>query len=141
MSEYTFFKQKIKDETDNIKEFEALKKDIYQDAKNWKDSYNKLKEEEEKVLTVKGKDYTQGKGRYKNFYDLANELNIDAKKILWVYFKKHIDAILSYILHGQVESEPILLRIVDARNYLALLWGLIENERGRDEKNNRKNIK
>jgi hypothetical protein len=56
--------------------------------------------------------------------------------VLWVYLKKHLDSIASYI-SNEVKcdagnkpklSEPIEGRIMDARVYLALLRGLIEEE-------------
>jgi len=49
--------------------------------------------------------------------------------ILWVYLKKHMDSILSYIRTGKVYSESIDGRITDARNYLFLLRALIEEKK------------
>ena len=43
----------------------------------------------------------------------------------WVYFRKHIDALANYVRSGKVESEGLVGRINDARNYLALGAGLM----------------
>jgi hypothetical protein len=83
--------------------------------------------EEFDISHKKGKEYTQG-DRLDNFKRLANELGIDAKKVLWVYLKKHLDSISNYIKEGKVYTEPIQGRIMDARVYLMLLRGLIEEE-------------
>ncbi len=93
---------------------------------------NKLEAEEHRLLDVKGMEYTQAdnkENRLANFQRLAVELNDDPKKILWVYLKKHLDAILCYIKIGHTVSEESSFgRIKDARNYLALLAGLITEE-------------
>jgi len=76
---------------------------------------------------TKGKEYTQT-DRLDNFKRLGQELGVDPKVILWVYLRKHIDSISSFIKTGAVLSEPIQGRIKDARVYLLLLRGLIEEE-------------
>ncbi len=86
----------------------------------------KLVEEENTILHSKGIEYSGKRDRFNNFKKLGDELNLDPKKILWIYLKKHMDGILSYI-NGEYEGgEPIIGRIHDARNYLALLAGMIE---------------
>jgi len=43
-----------------------------------------------------------------------------------IYLLKHMDSIRNYVLHGKEASdEPIMGRIMDARNYLLLLGGII----------------
>jgi len=83
----------------------------------------------DKLLTVKGHDYTQGakgdEGRLKNFYTSAEALGLTPLQVLGVYMKKHLDAVFTYIGKGKVESEPIEGRIHDAVNYLLLLNKLI----------------
>ena len=45
---------------------------------------------------------------------------------LMVYLLKHIDSIRYYILHGtEASDEKIEGRILDAVNYLVLLYGMI----------------
>jgi len=87
-------------------------------------------EMERSILCTKGVEYSGRDDRLANFKRLARDLNLNPKIILWIYFIKHIDSIRSFILTGEVNStESIEGRIYDARNYLALLMGLIEDER------------
>lgn len=90
--------------------------------------FREVIQECDRVLTVKGHDYTQGQGRLKNFYTNAERLDVPASKVLAVYFFKHIDAIETFLRDGQVKSEPIEGRIVDAINYLLLLAKLVRAE-------------
>lgn len=88
----------------------------------------KMYKEENQIRNTKAVEYTQG-DRLDNFKRLAVELGISPKQVLWVYLKKHLDSIASYIKSDKVLSEPIEGRIMDARVYLSLLRGLIEEER------------
>jgi DNA-binding SARP family transcriptional activator len=87
----------------------------------------KMYQEELAIGKTKGKEYTQT-DRLDNFKRLAKELGVDPKVILWIYLRKHIDSIVSFIKTGGVLSEPIQGRITDARVYLFLLRGLVEEE-------------
>ena len=61
-------------------------------------------------------------------------LHTTPEVVAMIYLLKHIDSIRNYVLHGKEASdEPIFGRIMDARNYLALLGGLIR-ERKQEEK-------
>lgn len=87
----------------------------------------------DRLLTVKGHDYTQGDlkrahGRLKNFYRSAEKLGVPARTVLAVYLAKHMDAIETFLKLGQVESEPIEGRICDAINYLLLLAKMVRVE-------------
>jgi hypothetical protein len=47
-----------------------------------------------------------------------------------IYLLKHMDSIRNYVLTGKESStETIMGRIQDARNYLLLLGGVIEEEK------------
>jgi hypothetical protein len=48
-----------------------------------------------------------------------------------IYFLKHVFSILAY-LGQKSESEPIMGRFVDARNYLDLGWGLVKEQAAND---------
>ena len=97
------------------------------------ESFSKLldimEKEERDTLKLKGSDYSDssGKNRLANFERLAERLDSSPEKILAVYMMKHIDAILTYCKDGNVSSEGIEGRILDARNYLALLRLMVEN--------------
>jgi hypothetical protein len=103
------------------------------------DLFNRCRE----VLKVKGSDYTSGKGtpgsnradRLANFYTAARAfgININVFTVWWVYFFKHLSAIVTFIQVGKVESEPIKERIVDAINYLGLLHKLILHEQEQEK--------
>lgn len=92
--------------------------------------------EEAKTGESKGKEYTQG-DRLDNFKRIAKDVGVTPKQVLWVFMKKHLDSISSYIkrdAEGTHESkmdltESIDGRIMDARVYLTLLRGLIEEDR------------
>lgn len=98
----------------NFKDFEKL--------------YLKMVDEEINVGKTKGREYTQG-DRLDNFRRIGEELNLDPEKVLWVYLKKHLDSIANYIREGKVYSESIESRIMDARVYLGLLRGIIEEKK------------
>jgi len=96
---------------------------------------DKMIAEEKAIGKTKGNEYTQG-DRLDNFKRIAKELGITPKQALWVYLKKHLDSIASYIKADAVSktgapilSEPIEGRIMDARVYLSLLRAIIEEER------------
>jgi len=62
------------------------------------------------------------------FNRLAEQLHMDRKQVLWVYMQKHFDGILAYINGFKSQREDVRGRIKDARLYLALLRGMIEEE-------------
>ena len=90
--------------------------------------YDELMEIEERLLRSKGIEYSGKEDRFSNFNKLGKELQFPPEKIVWIYLKKHLDGILSYINGEYTGSEPIIGRIHDARNYLALLAGMIKEK-------------
>lgn len=48
--------------------------------------------------------------------------------VLWVFFRKHVDGIASFIAGHRSQREDVRGRIKDARMYLALLWGMVEDD-------------
>jgi len=85
------------------------------------------------TLESKGKVYSGEVNAFRNFTDVARELGISRKMVWWVYFRKHIDAIWAYVTFDYKDPEPIEGRIMDAINYLILLYGMIEQEKERKE--------
>lgn len=63
-----------------------------------------------------------------NFERLASELKIDRKLVLWIYLRKHLDGILAHINGHVSQREPVQGRIKDARVYLCLLRGMIDED-------------
>jgi hypothetical protein len=91
--------------------------------------FEEMVAEERELLQKKGQEYSGKEDRHANFTRLAAQLKLAPEKILWVYLTKHMDGILSYINGDYAGSEPIRGRIEDARNYLALLAGMIESKK------------
>lgn len=85
-------------------------------------------EEEATIMLDKGKEYTvSDDDKFKNFKSIGERINLSAEMVALVYLLKHMDSIRNYVLNGtESSSEPIRGRIQDARNYLLLLGGLIE---------------
>ena len=95
---------------------------------------DKMIEEERGMRATKGKDYTVGDDRLNNFREIAEDMTaagfpIGMKQIIWIYFYKHIQSIRRYVCTGNISSEPIEGRILDARVYLSLLRAVIEEEK------------
>ena len=88
----------------------------------------KLQAEEMALGETKGKEYVHNDDRLDNFKHLEGMIGVNAKKVCWVYLQKHLDSIMRYVKTSEVLSEDIRGRIVDARHYLALLYGLIVEE-------------
>lgn len=85
--------------------------------------------EEQSVLKSKGNEYTQGgDDRLKNFKTLALEIGVSPLVVWFIYMKKHVDSVASYVKNGKVLSdEPIQGRLMDIRNYCALGRALIDD--------------
>lgn len=87
-----------------------------------------MKIEEDKIETTKALEYTNGKDRFFNLKELGAELDIDPKKVLWLFLKKHLDGIKRFIVTGEQPSESVQERIKDARVFLSLLRGMVEEK-------------
>ena len=75
------------------------------------------------------KEYAHGQeNAFRNFEALAAELDLNRKKILWIYIKKHLDGILAAINGHISQREPVRGRIKDAIVYLCLLEGMFEED-------------
>lgn len=88
----------------------------------------KMQKEENRLMLVKGKEYTvSDEDKFKNFKSIGERMNLKAEQVALTYLLKHMDSIRNFILTGtEVSEEPIMGRIHDARNYLLLLGGIIE---------------
>lgn len=89
---------------------------------------DKMHQEELAVGKTKGVEYTVGQDRLDNFKRMGTILGVSPKAVLLIYLLKHIDSITKYVKTGASKSESIESRIMDARVYLSLLRGLIEEE-------------
>jgi hypothetical protein len=87
-----------------------------------------MQKEENRIMLDKGKEYTvSDDDKFKNFKSIAERINITSEQVALTYLLKHMDSIRNFVLTGkESSSEPIMGRIQDARNYLLLLGGIIE---------------
>lgn len=84
---------------------------------------------QDKILKQKGADYTRHSAdRLANFKRGAEGLGLSPLQVWAVYFSKHVDAIMSFVKTGKVESEAIEGRFDDAINYLYLGEALIREQ-------------
>ncbi len=89
-----------------------------------------VQEEENRIMLTKGEEYTVSDvDKFKNFKSIADRMKSSPEEVALVYLLKHMDSIRNYVLYGKESSdEPIIGRIMDARNYLLLLGGMIEED-------------
>jgi hypothetical protein len=94
------------------------------------DAFTRFREELnrscEDILLKKGADYSGPTDRHRNFKEGATALGLRPLQVWAVFFKKHLDALFTYVREEKVQSEPILERVKDARNYLDLGAALIQ---------------
>lgn len=91
--------------------------------------FDRMISDERNLLLTKGKEYAGDDDALANFKDSLG-IGLDPKQKLWVYLSKHMSSIASYIKNGkEFSNEPIEGRIADARNYLGLLYMLIQEEK------------
>ena len=69
---------------------------------------------------------------FANFHRIAEDMDIDRKKVLMTYFLKHVDGINAFIKGHKSQREDVTGRITDCIVYLMLLWGMITEERSND---------
>jgi hypothetical protein len=83
-----------------------------------------------RMRDTKGKEYANSEDRFGNFRRLSGELGLKDYQIAYVYLKKHLDSISSYIKNGtEFSTESIRGRFVDAITYLTLITGMIEESK------------
>lgn len=75
------------------------------------------------------KEYSRDESNvFANFDRVAADLSLDRKQVLLVYALKHWDGIKAYVNGHKSQREDVRGRLKDLRMYLALLWGMIEEE-------------
>ena len=80
------------------------------------------------IMNSKGVAYSGVDDKFGNFNRIADKLGLDRKQVWSVYFNKHIDAIDAFLRKEYKDCEPIQGRIMDAINYLLLLYGMVDEE-------------
>ena len=77
------------------------------------------------------KEYAHGSSSpFANFNRAAADLDIDAKKVMWIFAMKHKDGIAGYLRGHTSQREDVRGRINDLIVYLLLLRGKIDEELG-----------
>lgn len=98
--------------------------------KKFNNLFQKMVNEEAVIMSTKGKDYTQNsEDKLANFKIAAKEIGIKPEQVIYTHMKKHWAALITYIKTGKLKGEPIESKILDIRNYLALLRALIEENK------------
>lgn len=80
-----------------------------------------------KIGETKGKEYANSDvDRFANFKEVAKDMGVSPEVVLWVYVKKHLRAVDSFIRLGNVSSEESISgRLQDISFYCMLLDGMI----------------
>lgn len=99
-----------------FQEFDKFMDKLYRDCKD--------------MRSTKGKEYAHDADRFANFRRIAKDLELTDLQVAYVYFKKHLDSVISFIKDGKTYStEPIRGRFTDLILYAFLMAGMAE-ERG-----------
>ena len=85
------------------------------------------------VLSHKGRSYSTRQDELQNFKDLGYLLQLDPKYVCMIYLMKHIYSISSMVRGEKLDTEGIYGRVLDAINYLILLYALFEEEKKNEE--------
>ena len=78
------------------------------------------------IQRTKGKDYTIDGDAFKNLLEEAEVIDSTPEKVLWISLQKHYKAMTKYCKDREVVSEPILERLKDLANYIAIMAVLIQ---------------
>ncbi len=74
------------------------------------------------ILTRKNRDYTQGNSdRLVALKKVATEAGVTVQKVIWIFMRKHLDAIQRYCSDGELDSEGLTSRLTDIVNYMVLM--------------------
>lgn len=99
---------------------------------NKPDFQDLLLQTHKRMLTLtasKGEEYARNEDQLANFKRNAAQVNLSPEIVWFVYFNKHLDAIVNWI-NGGSSSEPIEGRIDDAILYLCLLKAMVQENSG-----------
>jgi hypothetical protein len=92
---------------------------------------DRMHQEEREVRAAGQSEYAhKEENSFANFERVAERLGLTREQVLLVYLEKHLDGIHSYVQGHRSQREDVSGRIKDARMYLALLQGMIDQERG-----------
>ena len=90
---------------------------------------DKIQEQEREVRKAGQAEYSREEDNcFANFDRIGKMLDLSREKVLWIYFYKHIDGIVAHINGHTSQREDVRGRIKDARMYLGLLWGMLDDK-------------
>ncbi len=105
----------------------------------FKELYTEMRTKEQNLLGMKRQEYTQGnEDVLLNFKQSAAFLGCDPEDVCVTYMMKHVQSIvlavkenpgLEFVWENPDGTEGLAQRFSDARNYIVLLAGLIEDQR------------
>lgn len=88
---------------------------------------HRIQDAEREVRAAGQREYAHDDNNcFANFERVGRYTSIPREKVLMVYLLKHIDGITAAINGHKSQREDVRGRIKDARMYLALLWGMME---------------
>jgi hypothetical protein len=96
--------------------------------KNHNETADKIEDDKRPAYTMGSDDVLA------NFKRVGHAAGIPASKVALVYFLKHVDSISAYVKDREAvsQSEPMMGRFADARNYLTLMAACLAEERDRE---------
>ena len=90
-------------------------------------------DEENKILSWKGNEYTTGVDRLQNFREIADFIDCTPADVALMYMLKHVQGIKKQIKEGRFTwawetegGEGLKQRFADVRNYLLLLAACLD---------------
>ena len=100
--------------------------------KQMKELISQIFENIQKTREAGQKEYARNKeNAFANFERIGDNLNLNSDKVLLVYLLKHIEGIIAHVEGHSSQREDVRGRITDAIVYLCLLWGMIDNDKGK----------
>lgn len=87
--------------------------------------------QERETMVGKGREYTIGSDdKLANFKNVARDCGLTPLQVWFVYASKHWASICNFVKDGvEASNEPIDGRIMDMRNYLALMQAIVQENR------------
>lgn len=80
------------------------------------------------LLHVKSKEYSpEGVAMIDVFYTAA-DLNIEPEQVLWMHLRKHLAVLRNWIHGGLLTSDLPTGRMLDAVNYIGMIYALSEDK-------------
>jgi hypothetical protein len=77
------------------------------------------------ITLKKNPDYAGREDFANNFVETGRRMGVRAIQTWLAYADKHWCSVTNFVIHGKLESEPIVGRIADVINYCGLLSGMV----------------